>query len=163
VSVEALRKVNALMSSTFTFFAEDGKVEVRIVEFVNRNATNGVNNAWLDSTVTVEAGAFGGSFKASLTTDDLVRLRDQLKNALTSPCGTVTFQNSGGGLSLSIKVDSDGKTSITGLAQPKRLRQGILHFKVNADYFAMFVTLRELEGAIREFSSQQTANQESLS
>lgn len=163
VTVEALRKVNALMSATFTFFAEDGKVEVRIVEFVNRNATHRSNNVWLDSTVTIDAGGFWGSFKASFTTDDLVRLRDQLKSALTSLSGTVTFQNSGGGLSLSIKVDSDGKTSITGLAQPKRLRQGILHFKLDSDHFALFGTLRELEGTVREFSSQQTADQESLS
>jgi hypothetical protein len=161
--VTTLRRVNGLMSATFTFFAEDGKVELRIVEFENRNMTIGSNTVWLDSTVTIEAGAFIGSFKASLTTDDIVRLRDQLKSALTSLSGIVTFQNSGGGLSLSIKLDSDGKTSITGLAQPKRLRQGILHFKVETEHFALIRTLRELEGTVREFPSKQTRNQEQSS
>jgi hypothetical protein len=151
------------MSATFTFFAEDGKVEVKVVELENRNQTIGSNTVWLDSTVTVQAGAFVGSFKASLTMDDLVRLRDQLKSALTSLSGTVTFQNSGGGLSLSITLDGYGKTSITGLARPNRLRQGILQFKVDSDHFALIRAFRELEGAVRALSSRQTRNQEQSS
>jgi hypothetical protein len=79
------------MAKTFTFFAEGDRVvaegdrvEVRIVEFEARSNVDESDTVWLDSTVTVQAGAFIGSFKASFTTDDLVRLHEQLQSALSN-------------------------------------------------------------------------------
>jgi hypothetical protein len=140
--------------STFTFFAEDDEIEVTLAELRNRTTVSAPHTIWLDSTVTVQAGAFLGSFKASLTADDLVRLRDQLKSALTLFRGTVLFQNSGGGLSLSIKLDEEGKTSIEGLARPSRLKRGILFFKIATNRAALERSLHEIESAIREFLFQ---------
>jgi hypothetical protein len=148
-----------LMSATFTFFGERDWIEVRIVEFETCSPANEGGAVWLDSTVTVQAGAFLGSFKASVTTDDLMSLREQLRQALTSLSGTVSFQNTGGGLSLSIKLDGSGRTSITGVAQPNRLRGGVLNFRVDTDHFALIRALRELEDTLREFSSKQARNQ----
>lgn len=139
------------MSAKFTFFAESDKIEVKVVELENHVAANESRTVWLDSTVTIEAGAFLGSFKASFTSDDLVRLHNELKSVLRSPNGTVIFQPSGGGLSLSINIEGNGKTSITGLAQPKRLRQGVLQFNVDLDRFALTRTVHEIEGTLREF------------
>jgi hypothetical protein len=150
------------MSAKFTFFGEGDKIEVRITQFENHPVTNRPKGVWVDSTVTVESGAFFGSFKASLTTDDLVCFRDQLKSTLKSHAGTVTFRSSGGGLSLSINLNGEGKTSISGVAQPKRLPQGVLYFEVDTDIFALIRAFRELEGAVREFPSEQTGNHEQI-
>ena len=59
------------MATTFTFFAEGDRIEIRIVEFETRSKVEERDAVWLDSTVTVQAGAFIGSFKASFTTDNL--------------------------------------------------------------------------------------------
>ena len=96
------------MAAKFTFSAEGPKVEARVIELENRSTANENNAVCLDSTVTVQGGAFVESFKASLTT------------------------NTGGALSLSIKLESDGKTSITGVVQPNRLRQGTLNVRVDS-------------------------------
>lgn len=85
------------MAKRFTFFAESDKIEVRIVECEARSMAGERDPVWLDSTVTVEAGAFLGAFKASFTTDDLVSLHNQLKSALMTRSGTVSCQNTGGG------------------------------------------------------------------
>jgi hypothetical protein len=148
------------MAAQFTFFAEQDRIEVRIVEFETRSSANQDGTVSLDSTVTVQAGAFLGSFKASLTTADLMSLRVQLRHALTSLGGTVSFRNTDGCLSLLIKLDGTGRTSITGVAQPDRLRAGILHFRVYTDHFALIRTLGELEDTLREFPSKQTRTQE---
>jgi hypothetical protein len=140
----------------FTFFAEGGRIEVRIVEFENRSPQDENDTVWLDSTVTVQAGAFLGSFKAAFTTDDLMSLHEQLKSALTTLSGTVCCQNTGGGLSLAIKLDSSGKAAITGVAQPNRLRRGALNFRIDTDHVALIRTFRELEDTMRAFPVSQT-------
>jgi hypothetical protein len=142
------------MAKTFTFFAEDEKIEVRIVEVTNNIGGAETNVVWLDSTITVEAGAFLGSFKAAFTTIDLEELRQQLTSVLRASAGTIRFRNSGKGLELTILLNADGKASITGVAQPKRLQHGILHFAVQTSRMALFRSLRELEGIVRSFSTE---------
>lgn len=144
------------MATKFTFFAESGRVEVRIVEFENRAPENESDAAWLDSTITVEAGAFIGSFKASFTTDDLGSLHDQLKGALTTRSGTISCRNTGGGLWLAIRLDGDGRAVITGAAQPNRLRRGSLTFQLDTDHFALTRTFRELEDTMQAFPKRRT-------
>ena len=148
------------MAAKFTFFGKGDRVEVGIPEFETRSAADENDAVWLDSTVTVQAGAFVGSFKASFTPDDLVSLYEQLKRALTSLNEEVFFQNTGGGLALSISLDSGGITSITGVAHPDHLREGMLLFRIDTDHIALVDTLRELENALREFPAKQAKDQE---
>jgi hypothetical protein len=143
------------VATKFTFFAEGDRIEVRVVEFENRSSKNGSDAVWLDSTVTVQAGAFLGSFKASFTTDDLVALHGQLKSALTTRSGTVVCQNTGGGLKLAIKLGTGGRTTITGVAYPNRLQRGTLTFRIETDHFALIRTFRELENTLRAFPINQ--------
>jgi len=144
------------MATTFTFFAESDRIEIRIVEFENCSPQNDRDAFFLDSTVTIQAGAFLGSFKASITTDDLVSLHQQLKSAITTLSGTVSFQNTGGSLALSITLDSTGRAAITGVAQPNRLRSGTLHFHIATDHFALIRALREMQDTLRAFPTVQT-------
>jgi hypothetical protein len=144
------------MSAKFTFFAEDDKVEVRLLDFEIRSGVNEDDRIWLDSTVTVKAGAFLGSFKAVFTTHDLLNLHEQLKSALESQSGKVSVQSTEGDLSLTIEFDGHGGASISGVATPHRLRRATLHFNVDTDQFALFRTLHELEGALQDFPVKQT-------
>jgi hypothetical protein len=142
------------VATKFTFFAEGDMIEVRIVDFENRSPKNDSEAVWLDSTITIQAGAFLGAFKASFTTDDLLNLHEQLKSVLTTLSGTVSCQNTGGGLSLAIKLDSGGRAAITGVAHPNRLRRGTLTFRIETDHFALIRTYRELEDAMRAFPTK---------
>ena len=144
------------MSAKFTFFAEDDKVEVRLLDFEIRSGENEGDRIWLDSTVTVKAGAFLGSFKAVFTTHDLVNLHEQLKSALESQSGRVSVQSTEGDLSLTIEFDGDVGASISGVATPHSLRRATLHFHVDTDQFALFRTLHELEDALQGFPVKQT-------
>jgi hypothetical protein len=144
------------MSAKFTFFAENDKVEVRLLDFENRSAENEGDVIWLDSTVTVKAGAFLGSFKAAFTTHDLANLHEQLKSALESQSGRVSVQSTEGDLSLTIEFDGHGRASISGVATPHRLRRATLHFHVDTDQFGLFRTLHELEDALQNYPVKQT-------
>ena len=148
------------MAAKFTFFGKGDRVEVRFVDLESHSPANENNAVSLDSTITVQAGAFAGSFNASFTPDDLVSLHEQLKQALTSLSEEVSFQNTEGGLALSISLDSGGTTSITGVAHPNRLREGMLLFRIDTDHIALIDTLCELEDALRAFPSTQTKYQE---
>jgi hypothetical protein len=150
-----LRRKLKLMSAKFTFFAENDKVEVRLLDFEIRSGENVGDTVWLDSTVTVKAGAFLGSFKAAFTTHDLVNLHEQLKSALESQSGKVSVQSTEGDLSLAIEFDGHGGASMSGVATPHRLRRATLHFHVDTDQFALFRTLHELEDALQEFPVKQ--------
>jgi hypothetical protein len=147
------------MSKTFTFFAEGDRVEVRIVEVETHSKRDDSDAVWLDSTVTVQAGAFLGSFKASFKTDDLVSLHEQLRSVLTTLSGTVFCKNTSGGLSMVISLNGDGRASITGVAQPNRLRHGTLHFQIATDRFGLIRTFHELEATLRMFPPKRN-NQE---
>ncbi len=142
------------MAAKFTFFAEGDSIEVRIVDFETPKPQQS-GAIWLDSTVTVEAGAFSGSFKASFTTDDLVSLHEHLKSALIAQNGTVFCKNTGGGLSIVLNLRDDGRVSIVGIAQPNRLRGGTLHFEIATDHFALIRTFRQLEDTLRVFHPGQ--------
>jgi hypothetical protein len=142
--------MEVIVAAKFTFFAEGGSIEVRIVDFETPKPQQ-IDAIWLDSTVTVEAGAFLGSFKASFTTDDLVSLHEQLKSALIAQNGTVCCKNTGGGLSIVLTLRNDGRVAIIGIAQPNRLRGGILHFEIATDHFALVRTVRQLEDTLRAF------------
>jgi hypothetical protein len=149
-----------LVETQFTFLGKGDRIEIRIVEAETCSTASESDSDWLDSTVTVQAGAFAGSFKASFTPDDLVTLHEQRKQALTSLSEEVSFQNREGGLALSISLESGGTTSITGVAHPNRLREGMLLFRIDTDHIALIDTLRELEDALRAFPSTQTKYQE---
>jgi hypothetical protein len=156
------RRERGVVETQFTFLGKSDRIEVRIVEAETCYTASESDSVWLDSTVTIQAGAFVGSFKAYITIDDLTCLQEQLKQALTSQGETVSFQNTGGGLALSINLESGEQISITGVAHPNRLREGILVFRMDTDHFALIHTLRELENALREFPPTRTREQEKL-
>jgi hypothetical protein len=146
------------MATQFTFLAGGDRIGVRIVEFNVRSKANESDAVWLDSMVDVQAGKSLESFNAWFTAHDLATLREQLKEALTSLSGTVFFQNTGGGLALSITLDVGGRTFISGVAEPKLSRRRFLHFHIATDHFALIRTLSELEHALRSFPTNRTIN-----
>jgi len=138
------------MAAEFAFGTENERICVRILAFESTADKESVVE-WLDSTVSVNIGAFLGSFKAGFTTQDLMGLYEQLNIALTSPSGKVSFKNTGGDLSLSIEFDDRGHAIARGVIQPHRLPQGILHFRLDMAQSDLIATSEELHDALREF------------
>jgi hypothetical protein len=104
----------------------------------------------------VSIGAFTGSFKAAFTTGDLIMLDEELRNALASRSDIVSFKNTGGDLSLSIEFKHPEKPILSGVIQPHRLPQGVLHFRLDISRAALYRTLEELENTLQKFSTRNT-------
>jgi hypothetical protein len=136
------------MASEFMVGVGIERIEVRIAEVDKGPAINGKAVARLSSTVTIQAGGFLGSFRAFLSTTDLEKLHCQLRSALRTMDGTILFRDYEGELELLIKLHRDGNVLLRGIARPKRLPHGILHFSINSDHFELLRTLRELEAVL---------------
>jgi len=139
------------MAAEFTFLAGDERIEVRIIAFDASTTEENGDSDRPNSTVSVKVGAFSGSFKAVFTAQDLIILRDQLKNALVSNIGMFSFKNSGGDLSISIEFISSEAAILSGMIQPLRLPQGSLHFRLDIESSSLVRTVQELEDAILTF------------
>ena len=144
------------MAAEFTFVAGDERLEVRIIGFETSSLEKENAGNWLDSTITVNIGAFTGSFKAAFTTGDLITLDEQLRHGLASKSGIVSFKNTGGDLSFSVEFKHSANPILSGVIQPHRLPQGVLHFRLDISQAALFRTLQELEDALREFPARNT-------
>ena len=144
------------MAAKFAFGTENERIEIRITEVDPFSEKEGIVNT-LDSTVSVNIGAFSGSFKAAFTTQDLTELYEQLNSALTSSSGKVSFKNTGGDLSLSIEFNDLGRAFVSGVIQPHRLPQGTLHFRIDIAQSGLTATLQELHEALRKFPISKTA------
>jgi hypothetical protein len=139
------------MAAEFTFVAGDERLEIRIIGFETSSHEKENAGNWLDSTIAVNIGAFTGSFKAAFTTGDLIMLDEQLRHGLASKSGMVSFKNTGGDLSLSVEFKHPASPILSGVIQPHRLPQGVLHFRLDISQVALFRTLQELEDALQEF------------
>jgi hypothetical protein len=144
------------MAAEFTFVAGDERLEVRIIGFETSSLEKENAGDRLDSTITVNIGAFTGSFKAAFTTGDLITLDEQLRHGLASKSGIVSFKNTGGDLSFSVEFKHPANPILNGVIQPHRLPQGVLHFRLDISQAALFRTLQELEDALREFPARNT-------
>ncbi len=96
------------MANEFTFGAGGERISVRIEE--------------PKRSVSVNLGAFSGSFKAEFALQDLVLLHERLITAFGSPSETVRFANKEEDVSLTIEVNGHGGAIITGTIQPHRLK-----------------------------------------
>jgi hypothetical protein len=144
------------MAAEFTFVAGDERLEVGIIRFETSSLEKENAGNWLDSTISVNIGAFTGSFKAAFTTGDLIMLDEQLRNGLASKSGMVSFKNTGGDLSLSVEFKHPANPILSGVIPPHRLRQGVLHFRLDISQAALYRTLQELEDALHKFPATNT-------
>jgi hypothetical protein len=144
------------MAAEFTFVAGDERLEVRIIGFETSGLEKENVGNRLGSTIVVSIGAFTGSFKAAFTPGDLIMLDEELRNALASRSDIVSFKNTGGDLSLSIEFKHPEKPILSGVIQPHRLPQGVLHFRLDISRAALYRTLEELENTLQKFSTRNT-------
>jgi hypothetical protein len=143
------------MEERITFTGDQGNFVIEVSAYENPSATHEDDANWLASRLTVSAEPFSGSFKAAFTTHDLASLHEQLKKALVSLSGTVTFQSTEDDLSLTIEFNKRGAASITGVAQPHGSRGAALHFRFDTEQSALTRTLHELEVVLRRFPVKQ--------
>jgi hypothetical protein len=83
-------------------------------------------------------------------------LDEELRNALASRSDIVSFKNTGDDLSLSIEFKHPEKPILSGVIQPHRLPQGVLHFRLDISRAALYRTLEELENILQKFSTRNT-------
>ena len=144
------------MPTEFTFGAGDERISVRI-ESSKRSLNENQNHLdRIDSTLSVNLGAFSGSFKAEFAFQDLALLYERLINIVGSLSQTVRFKNKEEDVSLTIEGDGPGGATITGTIQPHRLKQASLIFRIDIPQSSLIRTAKELEDVIREFPTQST-------
>ena len=144
------------MGKEITLTGEQGRLVLQVASYENPSATDGNDANWLASSISVQAGPFSGVLNAAFTTHDLFNLYEQLKKALASLSGSVTFQSTEGDLSLTIEFNKRGAATISGVIQPHGSHgASVLQFQLDTDQSALSQSLRQLEVALRLFPVKQ--------
>jgi hypothetical protein len=139
------------MENHISVGGEQGRIAIEVLAYENPSAANQDDANWLATKLSVEAGPFSGSFKVAFTTHDLISLHDQIKKALESLSGTVSFQNLEDDLSLNIEFDKRGRASVSGVAHPHGSQRAALHFQFDTDQSVLSRTAQELGAVLRKF------------
>jgi hypothetical protein len=63
---------------------------------------------WVDATIDIAAGAFRGTFEATLRAEDFVRFRDQLRPLYENLAGKATFETMEGWLRINVQGNGKG-------------------------------------------------------
>lgn len=139
------------MKEQITFTGGQGSLLIEVFAYENPSATHEDDANWLTCGITVRVEPFSGCFRAAFQTRDLVNLYEQLKKALQSLSGTVSFQNLEGDLSLTIEFNRRGGASVMGVAGSHGSQRAALHFRLDTDQSALSQTLRELRVVLQRF------------
>ena len=92
------------------------RVEVAVVGYERAPVGEYYDDNWLRARVTVQAGAFSGSYDAAFLTEELARFREQLETLYQSLRGQAEFATLEGQLSLLLTVDERGEVLVRGVA-----------------------------------------------
>jgi hypothetical protein len=105
---------------------------------------------WLDSTVTVSAGAFAGSYNAVLTTCDFPRFRQELQRLYDTLEGVARFSTIERQIAITLSANSRGCISVEGSAEDAIADGNSLKFRFETDQTFLPPLIRQ----IREIEMQ---------
>lgn len=89
-------------------------VDVRVLGRERPDATDQWDGNWLESVVTVAAGAFHGTWRATLRADDLAAFHGELAAVLSAGSGTARLRSMEEWLALDVELDHLGHARVTG-------------------------------------------------
>ena len=146
------------MSDAVSIVGQGGKIVIEVFGYENPSASNVDDANWLSSRLSVEVGPFVGSFKAALTTYDLLVLCERLGAALHSLSGHVSFQSTEDNLTLEAEFARNGTAELKGVVQPSRSYNAALHYRFESEPGHLSQTLQELKLLTEKFPARQESS-----
>ena len=139
------------MPEAIKFGGEQGSLTIDVYGYERPGAEDLDDANWLKCALTIKVGPFNGAFRSAFTTYDLAVLAENLKKALASLSGTVSFQNTEQDIVLDMAFDKRGTAIIIGTAQPHRSLEASLKFRLDTDQSYLVQTLHEVEAVLHKF------------
>lgn len=135
------------MSDTINIRGHNARVTITILGYERPDAADESDANWLSAQITCDAGDFRGSVATSLTTHEITALRDDLRRAVDTLTGTITFSPNEEALVLDLTFHVTGKASISCALQRRGEVSATLRFAFDSDQTFLMETLRELDAA----------------
>jgi hypothetical protein len=98
---------------------ESEHVAVSVLGRAYPNATDFWDGNWLPCRIRIRAGAWDGTFGASLRADEFVTFRDGMERLYETLDGSATFETMEGWLELRMVGDGIGHVAISGVAKDR--------------------------------------------
>jgi hypothetical protein len=131
------------------FFGDGVRLMLDASGYQRPSATDLYDANWLNSTVSITAGPFSGSFNTNLSTYDFVKLQEQLEELVQRLSGRLDFETTENDLVLSVEFSHRGTAAVSGLLRPGGSEATTLSFRLETDQSALSETVRQLKGLLR--------------
>ena len=109
---------------------------------------------WLEATVSIRAGGFGGSFDATLMTCDFPPFRTQLQRLYETLDGTATFETIERQLRIECAGNGCGGIAIQGVAKDQVADGNVLRFEFGVDQTFLPAIISDLQDIEAEFPNR---------
>lgn len=146
------------MTSNVSIRGEGASIAIEIAGYERPSAEDVYDANWLKCRIEVRVGSFSGLYPASLTTDYIQELSEQLRACLDGPPAEATITSEEGGLDLTIKIDVRGSVSVTGIARPLGPPEAQLRFGFESSMTYLKQTARELAQALEQYPVREVSS-----
>lgn len=143
------------MSNVVAFIGDGGKAEIEVRGYENPRAVDPDDANWLRASLNLEAGPFKGAFDLTMTTHDLVVLRERIEAQSKAATGKAEFETTEADLALTVEFSASGKVQILGVAQPSTCPGAALHFRFESSLDYLGNSLQQLADLISSFPIRQ--------
>jgi hypothetical protein len=109
---------------------------------------------WLEATVSIRAGGFGGSFDATLMTCDFPPFRSQLERVYETLDSTAAFHTIERQLRIECAGNGRGQIGIQGVAEDQVTDGNVLRFGLSIDQTFLPAIISDLRDIEAEFPSR---------
>lgn len=139
------------MNRTVTIAGHGGKIVIEVFGYENAGASNYDDANWLTAKLSVEIGAFAGSFRVGLRTPELEALYREMDAAVSSLSGGFSFESTEGDLKLDGRFGRGGSVELAGVVRPAFELGAALHYCFESDQSYLSRAVEDLKLLIREF------------
>jgi hypothetical protein len=146
------------MSDAVSIVGQGGKIVIEVFGYENPSASNVDDANWLSSRFSVEVGPFAGSFKAALTTYDLLVLCERMETVLRTLSGQLSYQSTEDNLTLEAEFARNGTVELKGVVQPSGSYKAALHYRFESEPGHLSRTLQELKLLTEKFPAKQESS-----
>ena len=139
------------MSTMVKIAGHMASIEIEVIDYENRLATNESDADWLRCEVALNLGAVRGNLRTSFLVEDFECLTCELQRVLNSCNGEATFDTIENTLVFSITLDRRGKGKVTGEANYLGPPSSTLKFTFETDQSYLQETEKALSQVMANF------------
>ncbi|WP_146185112.1 WapI family immunity protein [Flavobacterium pallidum] len=139
------------MTTYFEISANGSYIRIEIIEYSYQSSETYWDGNWVNSNVSVKAGAFSGSFNACLMTIDFENFKNELVKLYEKLNGIAVFQTIESQVGIKIIGDGIGNLNAECIVLDNAGYGNILEFEINFDQSHIPKILNQLDKITVEF------------